>query len=370
MIGGTSCAFHATGPDERSCRRTVYRYPRPTSIGINLLSPDLLTFAMLRLRHAFLLAALALLAVASIAVAISLGSAPIHPFDVLRALRGADAGLTADIVRELRLPRALNAFATGGLLGVAGVLMQVLVRNPLADPYVLGVSGGAAVGALSAMLVGAAGFAVGGAAFAGAAASTAIVLAVGRSGGAWMPTRLLLVGVIVAAGWGAIVTLLLAVAPDFQLRGMLFWLMGDLGLPASTLPAAVVLGIGTLIALLLARRLNLLARGEDQAAVLGVDVANTRIAVFLVASALTATAVTSAGTIGFVGLVVPHLVRLASGQDHRVLIPGAALAGGCLLAAADTVARTVLAPQQLPIGVVTAFIGVPLFLYLLARGQR
>lgn len=325
---------------------------------------------MLQCRHAVLLAVLAVLAAASIAVAVSLGSTPIHPLDVLRALRGADAGLAADIVRELRLPRALNAFATGGLLGVAGVLMQVLVRNPLADPYVLGVSGGAAVGALGAILIGGAGLAVGGGAFAGAAASTAIVLALGRSGGAWMPTRLLLVGVIVAAGWGAIVTFLLAVAPDFRLRGMLFWLMGDLGHPASAFPAVLMLGAGTLIALALARPLNLLARGEDQAAILGVDVARTRIAVFLVASALTATAVTSAGTIGFVGLVVPHLVRLASGQDHRILVPGAALAGGCLLVAADTVARVLLAPEQLPVGVVTAFIGVPLFLYLLARGRR
>jgi len=293
-----------------------------------------------------------------------------RPIEVLRALQSPEGGLSADIVRGLRLPRALNAFATGGLLGVAGVLMQVLVRNPLADPYVLGVSGGAAVGALGAILLGAAGFGISGAAFAGAAVSTLVVLGLGRSGGAWMPTRLLLVGVIIAAGWGAVVAFLLAVAPDFRVRGMLFWLLGDLGQPESAMLALSVLGVGALIALLLARRLNLLARGEDQAAILGVEVAGTRVAIFLVASALTAAAVTTAGTIGFVGLVVPHLVRLASGEDHRVLIPGAALAGGALLTAADTIARTALAPEQLPVGVVTAFIGVPLFLYLLARRQR
>jgi iron complex transport system permease protein len=325
---------------------------------------------MIGARHAVLLAALALLAVASIAVALVVGSVAIRPSDVFDALRASGGGLNADIVRELRLPRAVGAFATGGLLAVAGVLMQVLVRNPLADPYVLGVSGGAAVGALAAMLAGAAGLAVPGAAFLGAAASTALVLALGRAGGTWMPTRLLLVGVIVAAGWGAIVTFILAVAPDQRLRGMLFWLMGDLSGATGGGAALAALAVGAAAALGLARRLNLLAQGDDRAAILGVEVAPTRFAVFLLAAALTAAAVTTAGTVGFIGLVVPHLVRLASGHDHRVLIPGAALAGGGLLVLADTLARTVLAPQQLPVGVVTALVGVPLFLALLARRSR
>jgi iron complex transport system permease protein len=325
---------------------------------------------MIGTRHAVLLAALALLAVASVAVALVVGSVAIRPSDVLDALRASGGGLNADIVRELRLPRALSAFATGGLLAVAGVLMQVLVRNPLADPYVLGISGGAAVGALVALLAGVGGLAVPGAAFVGAAASTAVVLALGRSGGAWMPTRLLLVGVIVAAGWGAIVTFILAVAPDRPLRGMLFWLMGDLSGATGGGTALAALAVGAAAALVLARRLNLLAQGDDRAAILGVEVAPTRLAVFLLASALTAAAVTTAGTVGFIGLVVPHLVRLASGHDHRVLVPGAALAGGGLLVLADALARTVLAPQQLPVGVVTALVGVPLFLALLARRSR
>jgi len=325
---------------------------------------------MIGTRHAVLLAALVLLAVASIAIALVVGSVAIHPLAVLDVLRDSAGGLDADIVRELRLPRAVNAFATGGLLAVAGVLMQVLVRNPLADPYVLGISGGAAVGALGAILVGAAGFLVPGAAFVGAAASTALVLALGRAGGAWMPTRLLLVGVIVAAGWGAVVTFMLAVAPDQRLRGMLFWLMGDLSHASGGGIALGALAVGAAAALVLARKLNLLAHGDDRAAILGVEVAPTRLAVFLLASALTAAAVTTAGTVGFIGLVVPHLVRLASGEDHRVLVPGAALLGGGLLVLADTLARTLLAPQQLPVGVVTALVGVPLFLFLLARRSR
>jgi iron complex transport system permease protein len=325
---------------------------------------------MLGARHAMLLGALAVLAAASVAIALMVGTVAIHPLDVLEALRAPTDALDADIVRRLRLPRAINAFATGGLLAVAGVLMQVLVRNPLADPYVLGISGGAAVGALGAILAGAAGAMVPGAAFAGAAASTALVLALGRSGGTWMPTRLLLVGVIVAAGWGAVVTFLLAVAPDQRLRGMLFWLMGDLADSAGGGTALAALAVGALAALVLARKLNLLAHGDDRAAILGVDVAPTRFAVFLLASALTAAAVTTAGTVGFIGLVVPHLVRLASGHDHRVLVPGAALLGGGLLVLADTLARTLLAPQQLPVGVVTALVGVPLFLVLLARRGR
>ncbi len=325
---------------------------------------------MIGTRHAVLLGALAVLALASIAIALVVGSVAIHPLAVLDALRDPAGGLDADIVRELRLPRAVNAFATGGLLAVAGVLMQVLVRNPLADPYVLGISGGAAVGALGSILVGAAGLLVPGAAFVGAAASTALVLALGRAGGAWMPTRLLLVGVIVAAGWGAVVTFMLAVAPDQRLRGMLFWLMGDLSHASGGGIALGALAVGAAAALVLARKLNLLAHGDDRAAILGVEVAPTRLAVFLLASMLTAAAVTTAGTVGFIGLVVPHLVRLASGEDHRVLVPGAALLGGSLLVLADTLARTLLAPQQLPVGVVTALVGVPLFLFLLARRSR
>ncbi|MCC6878853.1 MAG: iron ABC transporter permease, partial [Rhodocyclaceae bacterium] len=273
-------------------------------------------------------------------------------------------------VRELRLPRATAAFACGGLLALAGALMQVLLRNPLADPYVLGISGGASVGALSAMLFGLPLLLVNGGAFAGALAATLLVFGLARGDGSWTQTRLLLTGVIVAAGCGAAVALILSIAPENKLRGMLFWLMGDLSHAASPWPALAMLALGLLAALPFSRDLNLLARGDLTARALGVPVARLRGGVYVLAALATAAAVTTTGSVGFVGLIVPHLVRLAIGNDQRVLLPAAALAGGALLTLADTLARTVVAPQQLPVGVLTALIGVPVFLYLLTRSPR
>jgi len=301
----------------------------------------------------------------------TVGSVPIPATDVLSALAGtARDTATHQVVWELRLPRTLAGFATGAALGLAGAKMQVLIRNPLADPYVLGISGGAAVFALLAMILGAAHGVMQLAAGGGAILSMLIVLGLGRGRGQWSSTRLLLTGVVVAAGWGAMVSFLLAIGPTQQLKGMLFWLMGDLSLaePGLVLPAvlliAVALGIG------LARSMNLLASGELRAASLGVDVGKLRLALYLSASLLTAAAVTVAGSIGFVGLVVPHMMRLLGGADHRWVVPASAFAGGAMVVLADALARTVLAPQQLPVGVLTAFAGVPLFLWLLWRGGR
>jgi iron complex transport system permease protein len=274
-------------------------------------------------------------------------------------------------VRELRLPRALAAFAVGGLLAVAGALLQVLLRNPLADPYVLGISGGAAVGALAALSAGVAAFTMP-AAFAGAFASTLVVFGLARAGSArapWTAMRLLLTGIVVAAGWGAVIALLLTLAPDAQLRGMLFWLIGDLSAPPPPAPALIALGVVLMVALAFGRDLNVLSRGEDVATALGVAVPRATLALHATAALATAVAVTVAGAIGFVGLVVPHALRLAIGNDQRVLLPAAALAGGTLLVVADTLARSLVAPVQLPVGVVTAFVGVPAFLYLLGRGE-
>jgi iron complex transport system permease protein len=181
---------------------------------------------------------------------------------------------------------------------------------------------------------------------------------------------LLLTGVIVAAGCGAVVALMLSLAPDQQLRGMLFWLMGDAGEASAPLPTLLILAVGLIVALFFARELNLLTRGPVLAATLGVNVAQLRLVLYFLASLLTATAVTSVGSVGFVGLVVPHLVRLLLGNDQRLLLPAATLAGAALLTLADTLARTLIAPQQLPVGVLTALIGVPVFLFLLARAPR
>ncbi|MGB7501165.1 MAG: iron ABC transporter permease [Azonexus sp.] len=321
-------------------------------------------------RRAFLiLAVLVLLALASFWAALAAGSIPVAARDVLAALLGQEAP-GSDIVRQLRLPRALAGFACGGLLALAGALMQVLLRNPLADPYILGISGGAGVGALFAILLGLPLLGIDSLAFAGALGVMLLVFGLAHGDGSWTQTRLLLTGVIVAAGCGALIALMLAIAPDDRLRGMLFWLMGDLSQAASAWPPLAALAVALALAMPFARELNLLARGLLQAQALGVAVDRLRYAIFLLASLATAASVTTAGSIGFIGLVVPHLIRLVTGNDQRLLLPASAVAGGALLMLADTLARTLIAPQQLPVGVLTALIGVPVFLFLLSRQAR
>lgn len=310
--------------------------------------------------------------------ALTLGSVTISPLRALAALAhaGTAGAETADeIVRSLRLPRALAGFACGGLLALAGALLQVLLRNPLAEPYVLGVSGGAAVFAITALLAGAAWWLVDAASFAGALLSILLVLGFARralSGGEPQEAspRLLLTGVVLATGWGAGVTLLLTLAPDERLRGILFWLTGDLNGAASPWSTLAALALALAATMPAAAQLNVLARGEALALALGVPAGRLRLRIYLVASLAAAMAVTTAGTIGFVGLVVPHALRLACGNDQRMLVPASVLAGGLFVMGSDLVARTVVAPMQLPVGVVTALVGVPVFLWMLARGSR
>jgi iron complex transport system permease protein len=320
-------------------------------------------------RTELLFAGLALLAAASLLAALSSGSADIGLAESVSALFGDAPSQVRTLVLDLRLPRALTAFAVGGLLAVAGVLMQVLLRNPLAEPYILGTSGGAAVAALLAMMFGMSSFFIDAAAFGGAMGATLLVFSIAHGTGAWTPARLLLTGVVLAAGFSAATTMLLALSPDQQLRGMLFWLMGDLSFayePARPLALLIVL---TIAATLAARNLNVLARGELQAAIVGLPVTGFRYLIFGAASLATSLAVTSVGVIGFIGLVIPHLMRLVAGSDHRIVVPASALAGGALLVIADTLARTMLAPRQLPVGALTAAIGVPLFLLLMSRSR-
>ena len=322
-----------------------------------------------RRRALFVLAILLGLAGLSLGAALLAGSVATGPAELL-SLLGGEPSLAAEVVLQLRLPRALAGFACGGLLALAGALMQVLLRNPLADPYVLGISGGAGVGALAAILLGLSGLGLDAFAFCGALGALLLVFGLAHGDGSWTQTRLLLTGVIVAAGCGALVALMLSLAPEHKLHGMLYWLMGDLSQATDARPPLLALAAALLLALPFARELNLLARGLATAQALGVAVVRLRRLVYVVASLATATAVTTAGSIGFVGLVVPHLVRLAVGNDQRLLLPASALAGGALLALADTLARTVAAPQQLPVGVLTALIGVPVFLFLLTRAPR
>lgn len=315
------------------------------------------------------LALLALASLAAMMLSVGIGSVSVAPAEIAAVILGEGSNLQQTLVLELRLPRTLSAFATGGLLAVAGALMQVLLRNPLADPYVLGLSGGAAVGALFAMLAGLGGFMVSGSAFAGALLATLMVFGLAHGTGSWTPSRLLLTGVVVAAGWGAVITLMLAISPAQRLPGMLYWLMGDVSYARTPWPALVFLVLVCLSVVPLGRSLNVLARGPMQAAALGVSVRPLEWTIYILASLLTATAVTMAGSIGFVGLVVPHMLRLVLGNDQRLILPACALAGGTLLVLADTLARVVIAPEQLPVGVITALLGVPTFLYLLYRSR-
>jgi iron complex transport system permease protein len=318
------------------------------------------------MRPRLILLLLAALAPASLVLALAVGSVAVDLESLWGVLVRGDDGVARTLVLELRLPRAQAAFAVGGLLALAGALLQVLLRNPLADPYVLGISGGASVGALLALLAGTASAVVGLSAFSGAIASMLLVFGVSR-GTAGGLSRLLLTGVVIASGWGALISLLLVVAPTPRLQGMLFWLLGDLSNARYAGTGAVVLAIGLAIAAFHGRALNILARGESVAAALGENPARLRALVYGLASLLTAAAVTLAGSIGFVGLIVPHLLRLLGLTDHRLLLPAAVLLGGSLLVVADTLARSIVAPIQLPVGVLTALIGVPVFLFLLSR---
>lgn len=322
----------------------------------------------MRSSHRLLLvtALLLLFSIGAMVVSLSVGSVQIPLNDMLVGLVDPTSS-SASVIRDLRLPRTLGAFACGGLLALAGALMQVLLRNPLADPYILGISGGAGVGALAAIFFGLGVAAMNGFAFLGAILATLAVFGLAHGDGSWTQTRLLLTGVMVAAGCGALITLLLSIAPEERLRGMLFWLMGDFSQASTPKFALISLAFIGLLVAPLARDLNTLTRGDDMARALGVSVRRVRMVVYLLASIATAVSVTTAGSIGFVGLVIPHLVRMIVGSDQRILLPTAVLSGGVFLVLADMLARTLIAPQQLPVGVVTALIGVPVFLYLLNR---
>lgn len=331
-----------------------------------------------RQRAMLVIGALLLCAVASLlfsgmtgSIAVPLAEMP----DALRQLAHGESSLAASLL-ELRAGRALTAFVTGGALALAGVMMQALLRNPLADPYVLGISAGASVGALLALLLMASAIVVDMAALAGAVGVSMLLYLLARrdlrsglaaEGGTSM---LLLTGVILSSACMALVTLMLSIAPEGRLRSMIFWMIGDLAGAPLRLAPWVVLGAALLYALRSARAMNVVALHAEAAATLGIRVGSLRKGLFFVSGVLTASAVTSAGSVGFVGLIVPHACRFAFGPDHRVLIPAAVLVGGSFLVLCDTLARTIIAPQQLPVGAITAIIGAPVFLYQLHRLRR
>jgi len=309
-----------------------------------------------------------LLALATAVCLVSLlnGGSGITARQAIAALLGAGDEAARSVMLEVRLPRLLAAFGVGGLLALAGVLLQALFRNPLADPYVLGVSGGAAVGALLAMIAGAAAVGVQSGAILGALGAVALVHLLARGGGT---SRLLLTGVVIASACGALVSVLLALADSGRLRGMVFWLAGDLGWALSPWSSVLAAVFAACLALLVARPLNVLSAGELRARSVGLQIEVWRTTVFLACATLTAIAVISAGTVGFVGLITPHAIRLSfRTSDHRIVAPASVLLGGTVLAAADVVARTIASPRQLPVGAIMALVGASLFLALL-RGR-
>ncbi|WP_051279533.1 FecCD family ABC transporter permease [Chitinilyticum aquatile] len=315
-------------------------------------------------RFGLVLAGLLLLVLLAILLSLAIGSSSLPLGEVLHS---GEAGQAArDVIINLRLPRTLAAVAVGGLLALAGCLQQVLLRNPLADPYILGTSGGASVGALLAMLLGGSVLLVNLAAGAGALATILIVFWLAGSDHSATQARLLLTGVALAAFCGALSSLLLSIAPDGLLRGMVFWLLGDLS-GAGWQLALIGLAVFLVLGFLLAPALNILGIGLQHSHSLGLNVHTLRWVVYVLAALACALAVTTAGMIGFVGLIVPHALRLLLGQDLRLLLPASVLGGGLVLLLADVLARTLLAPQQLPVGVVMGLLGVPVFLWLLQQ---
>src|SRR5262249_44463898 len=306
--------------------------------------------------------------------ACTIGSEHIALSDVARTVGAKLFGSQNEVSREnsiiilaIRLPRVLLAIVVGAALSVAGAGYQAVLRNPLADPYILGVSTGAAVGAIAATIF-AESFPVSRpvAAFLGALITIGIVFALGQTKQGGSSERLILAGVITNAFLSSVVIFLVTTVSGTRLKSVISWLIGDLSGESQLLPAvAGFVAVGIVIVFLNARGLNVLMTGEDAALALGVEVGRTKLAVYLAASLITGAAVAVTGVIGFVGLIVPHAVRLVGGSDNRFVIPASALVGGSFLVLADLLARTVIAPLEVHIGLITAIVGAPAFIYLL-----
>ena len=319
------------------------------------------------MQRAVVAIAFLLIAIASLWFGLSVGSVKLSNSEVWHALIGDGSGVHRQIVQELRAPRVFAAFACGGLLAIAGALLQVLLRNPLADPYILGISGGAAVGALSALALGMTALTINIGALLGAVTAIALVFSLGWRGRGVGPERMLLAGVMLSAGFAAIISLFLVLAPAAQLHGMLFWLMGDLSRVVSADVVLIALAIVGTLALLLGHSLDVLALGEIKAMTLGLSAKPLQVAIFFLAALATTAVVVTAGPIGFVGLLVPHAIRLLGVTRHRELLVFSMFVGGAFLVWADLLARSVAAPLQLPVGAITAVLGVPMLLVLLVR---
>ncbi len=272
------------------------------------------------------------------------------------------------LIVHLRLSRTLTAYLIGALLALCGALMQVLLANPLADPYILGISSGSALASLGAILLGCGVFLIHLFAFAGGLVTFLFVLVL--AGNKPKPESLLLIGVMLATCLAALISLTLLLSNNRELHTLLFWLIGSLSLAQHPLIPLVAVILGLSWSMRLATRLNLLAHGDEYARSLGLNVNPLRAQLLILTSLLTACAVSQVGAIGFIGLITPHFVRLITGNDHNRLLPMSVLLGGILLSLADTLARTLFAPMVLPVGLFTAFIGAPCFIFLLRRREH
>ena len=325
------------------------------------------------MRFASVLVILAVALVMSAIAGIFIGTVPISPGDVVGALFGSDT-TSGTIIRELRLPRVLGAALVGAALAGAGAMLQGLLRNPLADPFVTGTSAGASLGAVIAVALGASAVVVPLASFAGAIAAIVVVWRLARLGGRTTVLTVLLAGVVLTSFTGGLVTFIL-VSSDrlaLRLRAVLGWLQGGVSVISwgELAIAAIVIAVGIGAALLLAPRIDAYAFGEETAAALGIDLERTTTAVLIATALLTGAAVSIAGLIGFVGLVVPHALRFVVGAAHRRLVLASLPAGATVLVLADLGARTLIPPAELPVGVITGLVGAPFFLILLVRSRQ
>jgi len=329
-----------------------------------------------RIVHTIFLLLILLLLVGLITLSTGAGKISFSPLIKILSTVGSDSKSSLDpteatILFSIRLPRVLFAGIVGASLSSSGVIFQALLRNPLADPYILGISGGAALGAVIGIIIGVTLVPLGttGLAFGGALITIVLIFTVSRTKSDHPNNTLLLTGVIINAFFSALIMFLVSTSSSDRLHSVFFWLMGDLSLVEGNeilLTGITMLG-GCVVMFMHARPLNLLTLGEETAMQLGVDTKRTKAVLLVTASLVTAVAVSVSGTIGFVGLIIPHMLRLMLGSDHRLLLPASVLFGAAFLIVTDTIARTILAPIELPVGVVTALCGAPYFIYLLHR---
>ena len=306
-----------------------------------------------------------LVCVVSALVCVAFGSIDLSMVEILEAVRSRD-NVHWVVLSQLRFPRVLVAFISGALLAMSGCLLQTLLRNPLADPYIFGISSGASLGVLMSMS-----FALGVSAlvggFIGAAIVVVSVAVLSNAGSGWNPYRLILTGVMVSAGLNAVISLILVLSPPEMMKGMLFWMMGDLTYAEPRLISVVMFFVILIFSVFYGRGLDVLSLGSERARAIGVSVRRMEVAIYVLAAMASAVVVVEAGAIGFIGLVVPHMVRMIGVWQHQKLVPLAAFVGGAMVAIADTLARSAWAPIQLPVGAITAILGVPILIYLLNR---